>query len=65
MDLLTVFIVLALLATIGSLVTGVISMGRGGQFDEEHSTQFMSARVILQVFAIILILASLYIAVSE
>ena len=65
MDLLTVFIVLALLATIGSLVTGVISMGRGGKFDEEHSTQFMSARVILQVFAIILILASLYIAVSE
>jgi len=64
MNMLTTIIILALVATIGTLVTGVVSMGHGGSFDDKHNTQLMSARVILQIFAIILILASLFITVS-
>jgi hypothetical protein len=64
MNMLTILIILAMLATIGALVTGVISMGHGGTFDEKHSTQFMSARVILHVAAIVLILTSLFFAIS-
>lgn len=62
MELLTLLIVSALLATIASLVTGIWSMGQGGEFDEKHSNQLMRARVGFQGLALILLLIALYFA---
>lgn len=42
--------------TVGSLVSGVISMAHGGRFDRQHSTQFMSARVGFQFATVLLVL---------
>lgn len=58
MDVFTILIVLALLATIGALGTGVIEMMRGSQF-EQQSTQAMWARVGFQGVAVILMLIAL------
>ncbi|MFQ6024843.1 MAG: HIG1 domain-containing protein [Acidiferrobacterales bacterium] len=60
MAVLTVVIVIGLLATAGVLLTGIVSMGRGGQFDQLHSHQLMFARVGLQgITLIVLLVASL------
>ena len=60
MTILTTLIGLALVATIVSLAWGVASMAAGGQFDDKHYTQFMTARIGFQAVAIILlIIASL------
>jgi hypothetical protein len=62
MELLTLLIIAALLATIASLVTGIWSMGHGGEFDERHSNQLMRARVGFQGLALVLLLVALYFA---
>lgn len=53
-------IVVALLLTVASLVSGVVSMGHGGEFDRQHSTQFMFARVGFQAVTVVVLLAALY-----
>lgn len=58
MNILTVLIILALLATVVSLGWGVGSMAHGGHYDEEHSTQLMGARVGLQALAIALLIVA-------
>ena len=60
MNPLTILIVLALIATVGALGTGIVSMVRGGKFDEEHSTELMFARVGMQGTAVVLLLIALY-----
>jgi hypothetical protein len=60
MKILTILIILALFATIVSMVIGIGSMGRGGAYDDKHSGQFMNARVIFQAIAAILLLIALY-----
>ena len=62
MSLLTFMIILALLATIGALGTGIVSMVRGGEFDRQHDTQLMFARVGFQGLALVLLLVALYAA---
>ena len=62
MSILTVVIIAALVATIVSLVTGLGAMGKGGKFDEEHSTQLMFTRVVLQGVTFVLLLLALYLA---
>ena len=62
MNFLTLLIICALLATIGAFAAGMISMVQGGQFDQEHSTQFMWARVGLQGAAVVLMLLALLVA---
>lgn len=64
MDALALLIILALIATIVSLVTGVISMGRGGEFDQKHSNQLMWSRVGFQGIALVLLVAALYFATA-
>jgi len=59
MDALVFVIVFAMLATAGSLLLGVGSMAHGGVFDRLHSTQFMSARVILQAVVLVLLAIAL------
>lgn len=59
MSLLTLLIVLALVATIGALGTGIVSMVRGGEYDRLHGTQLMYARVGFQGLALALLLVAL------
>ena len=59
MDLLTVMIILALLATGVSLLMGLTSLGQGGSFDKDFGTGFMWARVGFQALAVILLVVAL------
>jgi len=59
MSLLNVLVVIALLATVGAFALGIRSMARGGDFDLEHSEQYMYARVGLQGAAVLLMLLAL------
>ena len=60
MALINLVVILALLATIGALAFGVTSMARGGNYDVKHSEQFMSARLIFQAVAVLLIIIALF-----
>lgn len=62
MKTLTLLIIFALIATVASLGAGLGSMGHGGKFDEQHSGQFMSARVIFQAIALVLLVIALIIS---
>jgi len=62
MSLLSFMIILALVATVGALGAGLVSMVRGGEYDRRHSTQLMAARVGFQGAALVLMLVALYVA---
>jgi len=55
MNILTVFIIVALLATIVTLGVGLSSMAHGGEYDKEHSEQFMFTRIGLQGLTVLLL----------
>jgi len=64
MTLLTLVVVLAMIATLGVLATGIGSMAHGGVFDREHSVQLMSFRVGLQAATILLVLVALFLTAT-
>ncbi|MDH3689720.1 MAG: twin transmembrane helix small protein [Gammaproteobacteria bacterium] len=64
MTVLTGILVLALIATIAILVTGIGSMTRGGEFDQRHSNQLMFARVGLHAIVVLLIALAIFLSVS-
>ena len=64
MQILTFAVVLALLATIFVLGSGIVSMMRGGAYDAQHSSELMSARVGLQGIAVLIALLALLLSVS-
>ena len=49
-----VLVIAAAAITLGVLVTGVIAMARGGEFNRKHSNRLMRYRVIAQGIAIVL-----------
>lgn len=49
-----VLLVLAMLATVGVLFAGLISMARGGEFDRRNSNKLMRARIVCQAVALAL-----------
>ena len=59
MDPLTIFIIIAFIGAFASLVLGLVSMRRGGEYDEEHSGQYMRARVVSQGIVAFFILMAL------
>ena len=59
MNPLMMMITLALLATVAALGAGVVSMVRGGRYDNEHSTRLMFTRVGFQGVAVVLLLVAL------
>ncbi|MEW6330320.1 MAG: twin transmembrane helix small protein [Pseudomonadota bacterium] len=61
MTVLTAIIVIGVLATAGTLVSGIVSMAQGGDFDRRHSHQLMFARVGLQGVTLLLLLLALFI----
>lgn len=60
MSTITILIILALLSTVAALVTGLVSMMRGGKFDKQHMDQFMFSRVGLQLVTLVLLLVAAY-----
>lgn len=58
MNLVSLLVVLALLATLVTLVLGLRSMAIGGEYDREHAEKFMWERVALQAVAVILLIAA-------
>ena len=50
-----IVVLIALMVTLGSLLTGVISMARGGEFNEKYGNKLMRMRIISQLTALILI----------
>ena len=60
MSTITILIILALLSTVGALVTGLVSMMRGGKFDKQHMDQFMLSRVGLQLVTLVLLVIAVY-----
>lgn len=48
----TVFLVLAMAATVGALVWGLIGMVRGGEFNARWSNKMMRYRVLFQAIAL-------------
>lgn len=49
-----------LVLVIASLVSGVVSMARGGHFDEAHSEHFMFSRVAFQAAVVVLLMQLAY-----
>ena len=49
-----------LVLVIASLVTGVISMAHGGEFDRKHATHFMFFRIGFQALAVFLLMQLAY-----
>lgn len=49
-----------LLLIIASLVTGVISMSKGGEFDRKHSEHFMYFRIGFQALAVLILMQLAY-----
>lgn len=64
MSLLTLTVVLALVATVITLAWGLGSMAVGGSYDDKHSEQLMFARIGIQVFAFVMLLAAVYLSVT-
>ncbi|HEC29007.1 MAG TPA: twin transmembrane helix small protein [Gammaproteobacteria bacterium] len=64
MEIMTILIILALIATIVSLGWGVGSMAMGSDFDHKHDVQFMSARVGFQAIAIVLLLFAIVVSLQ-
>lgn len=60
MKIITILVILALIATVASMVVGVGSMAKGGEYDDKHSGQFMNARIIFQAIAAILLFMALF-----
>lgn len=61
MEILTVIILIGLFATTGALLTGIVSMSRGGEFDQLHSHHLMFARVGLQAITLLCLFVALLI----
>ena len=64
MSLLTLTVVLALIATVGTLAWGLGSMAVGGTYDEKHSEQLMFTRIGIQAIAFIALLVAVYFTVA-
>ena len=51
----SIIIAIALLVVLGVLLTGVIGMARGGDFNEKYGNKLMVARVVAQLVAVAVI----------
>lgn len=59
-DPLFILVILAMLATVGVLVVGLLSFAKGGEFHKRNSNKLMRWRVGLQFLAIVFFLIFLY-----
>ena len=62
MTIMTALVIVALVATVAALVSGIVSMAHGGGFDQRHSHQIMFARVGLQGVTLVALLIAFWLA---
>lgn len=55
MDGRTIMIVIALLIVVAVLLTGLVGMALGGEFNKKYGNKLMVARVVAQLFAVAVI----------
>lgn len=55
MDAITLFVIVAFVATFISMMAGGVSMVRGGRFDMLHANEFMQGRLVLHVITLCLL----------
>jgi hypothetical protein len=55
MNLLAILLMIAMLATAGVLLVGLVGFFRGGSFNEKYGNRLMRARVGLQLLAVLLL----------
>ena len=60
MNLISMLVIGALIATVVVLGMGLRSMARGGEYDREHAEKFMWERVALQGLVIVLLLVAFF-----
>lgn len=60
--LLPALVIVAMLATLGVLFAGMVSMAKGGEFNRKHGNRLMRWRVILQGSALLLLAIALLLA---
>ncbi len=51
-NILSVMLMIAMLAVLGVLITGVFAFSRGGEFNAKHSNRLMNLRVATQAVAV-------------
>jgi hypothetical protein len=51
---LPVVIVAAMIAAVGALLLGLVSMAKGGEFNRKYGNKLMRLRIVLQGLAILL-----------
>ncbi len=56
MDVFTLLLLIAMLATLGVLIVGLGAFFKGGEFNRKYSNKLMRARVALQALAVLLLL---------
>jgi hypothetical protein len=61
MDTLTVVVVLALIATLVTMLMGIFTMGAGGDTDNYAGERLMWARVGLQALTVLLMVIALWV----
>lgn len=54
----TILMIVAMMATLGVVIIGVISMARGGTFNRRNANRLMRLRVALQAIALLLFVAA-------
>lgn len=62
MNILAALLALALFATVGILIFGIIAMARGGEFNRKYGNKVMRWRVAMQALAVVLVLLFVFIA---
>lgn len=62
MNLLTLLILVAVIGVVGSLGMGVVSMARHGEAAHHSSEHWMTARVLFQGLALLLLLVAMSVA---
>jgi hypothetical protein len=58
MDLMLILIILAIVATLGTLALGLLTMSGGGSLDREISTPLMWARLGLHTLTLLLLIVA-------
>ena len=56
MNIITLVVILAVVATVISLTSGIAAMARDGEIGHQSSAQWMGWRVLFQAVALILVL---------
>jgi hypothetical protein len=60
MNVMTLLLLIAMVATAGVLAVGLIGFFKGGEFNRKYGNKLMRARVALQAVAVLLLFAVLF-----